>query len=93
MLNLIAICGLVDFSKALNCIDHNVIVTILSDLNIPTCALRLITSYLSNRRMCVHLNGATSKKQLIPGRGPHGSLLTEPEMLPGISTRHLMCVK
>ena len=34
------ICGLVDFSKAFNRIDHNVIVTILSDLNVPTCALR-----------------------------------------------------
>ena len=70
------ICGLVDFSKAFNRIDHNVIVTILSDLNIPTCALRLITSYLSNRRMCVRLNGATSNEQLIPGGGPQGGLLT-----------------
>jgi hypothetical protein len=39
--------GLVDFSKAFNRIDHNVIVTILSDLNVHI-ALRLITSYLSN---------------------------------------------
>ena len=29
----------VDFSKAFNRIDHNVIVTILGNLNIPTCAL------------------------------------------------------
>ena len=70
------ICGLVDFSKAFNRIDHNVIVTILSDLNIPTCALRLITSYLANRRMCVRLNGVTSKEQPIPGGGPQGGLLT-----------------
>ena len=45
--------GLVDFSKAFNRIDHNTIVTILADLNIPTCALRLIISYLSQRKMCV----------------------------------------
>ena len=70
------ICGLVDFSKAFNRIDHNVIVTILSDLNIPTCALRLITSYLANRRMCVRLNGVTSKEQPILGGGPQGGLLT-----------------
>ena len=70
------ICGLVDFSKAFNRIDHNVIVTILSDLNIPTCALRLITSYLSNRKMCVKFNGATSLEQPIPGGGPQGGLLT-----------------
>ena len=29
----------VDFSKAFNRMDHNTLVTILSDLNIPTCAL------------------------------------------------------
>ena len=68
--------GLVDFSKAFNRIDHNVIVTILSDLNIPTCALRLITSYLSNRKMCVRFHGAESAEQDIPGGGPQGGLLT-----------------
>ena len=50
--------------------------TILSDLNVPTCALRLIVSYLSNRRMCVRFNGAESKEQHIPGGGPQGGLLT-----------------
>ena len=67
--------SLVDFSKAFNRIDHNVIVTILADLNIPTCALRLITSYLSQRKMCVRYNGAESDEQDIPGGGPQGGLL------------------
>ena len=70
------VCALVDFSKAFNRIDHNVIVTILSDLNVPTCALRLVISYLSNRRMCVRYNGAISEDQAIPGGGPQGGLLT-----------------
>ena len=68
--------GLVDFSKAFNRMDHNVIITILSDLNIPTCALRLIMSYLSERKMCVRYNGAESSEQNIPGGGPQGGLLT-----------------
>ena len=68
--------GLVDFSKAFNRIDHNIIITILSDLNIPTCALRLIISYLSSRKMCVRFNGAESDEQDIPGGGPQGGLLT-----------------
>ena len=68
--------GLVDFSKAFNRIDHNVIVTILADLNIPTCALRLIISYLSDRKMCVRYNGAESDEQDKPGGGPQGGLLT-----------------
>ena len=70
------VCGLVDFSKAFNRMDHNVIVTILSDLNVPTCALRLVMSYLSNRKMCVRYNGATLDDQAIPGGGPQGGLLT-----------------
>ena len=68
--------GLVDYSKGFNCIDHNVIVTIFSDLNVPTCGLRPIMSYLSNRRMCVKFNGGESKEQYIPGGGPQGGLLT-----------------
>ena len=70
------VCALVDFSKAFNRIDHNIIVTILSDLNIPTCALRLIVSYLTNRKMCVRYKGTTSDEQTIPGGGPQGGLLT-----------------
>ena len=68
--------ALVDFSKAFNRIDHNILVTLLADLNIPTCALRLIISYLTQRKMCVRYNGAESKEQDIPGGGPQGGLLT-----------------
>ena len=68
--------GLVDFSKAFNRMEHNVLVTILSDLNIPTCALRLIISYLTQRSMCVRYNGAESAEQDTPGGGPQGGLLT-----------------
>ena len=65
-----------DFSKAFNRIDHNTIVTILSDLNVPTCAIRLVISYLSGRKMCVRYGGAESNEQCIPGGGPQGGLLT-----------------
>ena len=65
----------VDFSKAFNRMSHNKIVTILSDLNIPTCALRLIISYLSNRSMCVRFHGAISSEKSMPGGGPQGTLL------------------
>ena len=57
------LCALIDFSKAFNCIDHNNLVTPLSDLNIPTCALRLVISYLTGQRMCVRYGGATSEEQ------------------------------
>ena len=65
----------VDFSKAFNRMSHNKIVTILSDLNIPTCALRLIISYLYERTMCVRYCGAVSSDRVMPGGGPQGTLL------------------
>ena len=57
----------VDFSKAFNRMSHNTIITILADLNIPTCALRLIVSYLSRRNMM--------GLSLVKGVGPQGTLL------------------
>ena len=65
----------VDFSKAFNRMSHNIIVTILSDLNIPTCALKLIISYLSNRSLCIRYHGAVSGDRAMPGGGPQGTLL------------------
>ena len=50
--------GLVDFSMAFNRIDHNIIVTIHADLNVPTCALCPIITYLSDSKMCSLFNGA-----------------------------------
>ena len=65
----------VDFSKAFNRMSHNRIITILADLNIPTCALRLIVSYLSNRTLCIRYHGAVSCDRAMPGGGPQGTLL------------------
>ena len=69
------IAATVDFSKAFNQMSHNKIVTILSDLNIPTCALRIIISYLSNRSLCIRYHGAVSSDRDMPGGGPQGTLL------------------
>ena len=69
------IAATVDFSKAFNRMSHNKIITILSDLNIPTCALRIIISYLSNRSLCIRYHGAVSSDRDMPGGGPQGTLL------------------
>ena len=69
------IAATVDFSKAFNRMSHNKIITILSDLNIPTCALRLIISYLSERTLCIRYHGAVSSDRCMPGGGPQGTLL------------------
>ena len=66
---------LIDFSKGFNRMSPVILVTKLSDLNIPTCALRLIISYLSHRSMVTTFNGAVSSSQHLCGGGPQGSLL------------------
>ena len=36
----------IDMSKAFNRINHHILVTILHDIGVPMCALRLVISYL-----------------------------------------------
>jgi hypothetical protein len=58
---------------------HSNVLTILSDLSapaVPTCAIKLIKSYLTGRSMCVRYKGAESTFHRVPGGGPQGGLLT-----------------
>ena len=50
----------VDLAKAFNRLDHAKLLTLLFDLGVPPCALRLLKSYLSGRTMRVHLSDAIS---------------------------------
>ena len=70
------IASLIDFSKGFNRMSPVILVTLLSDLNIPTCALCLIISYLSNRSMVTIYRGAVSSPEYLCGGGPQGSLFT-----------------
>ena len=47
----------IDMSKAFDRISHPTLITILHDINVPTCAIRLLTSYLQNRTMVVNYRG------------------------------------
>ena len=55
---------------------HSDILCNLTALNVPSCAVKLIQSYLTNRSMCVRYKGATSSFEKCPGGGPQGGLLT-----------------
>ena len=69
----------VDYSKAYNRMLHSNIITTMSDLknpSIPTCAIRLIKSYLTQRSMCIRYLGVESSFEKCPGGGPQGGLLT-----------------
>ena len=52
---------LVDFSKAFNRINHNLIITRLADLGVPGWLLKIVIGFLSNRKLQVKFNGAISK--------------------------------
>ena len=66
----------VDLSKAFNRLDHGKLVTMLFDMGVPICALRLLKSYLTGRTMRVHLPDAVSSVYELWGGGPQGGLLT-----------------
>ena len=66
---------MVDFSKAFNRQDHNILITKLNDMNVPGWLLKLVIAFLSNRSMVVRYKGATSSSKPLPGGGPQGTLL------------------
>ena len=56
----------VDYSKAFNRMAHSKILCSLAALNVPTCALRLIKSYLTRRCMCIRYKGEESSFKSCP---------------------------
>ena len=55
---------------------HSDILCNLCALNVPSCAVKLIHSYLTRRSMCVRYMGAQSSFKNCPGGGLQGGLLT-----------------
>ena len=66
---------MIDFSKAFNRINHNILITKLSDIGVPAWLLNIVMAFLKDRTMVVRLNGATSSPRNLSGGGPQGTLL------------------
>ena len=66
---------MVDFSKAFNRQNHNIVITKLSDLGVPAWLLKIVMAFLTNRSMIVRFKGARSTQKSLPGGGPQGTLL------------------
>ena len=66
---------MVDFSKAFNRQDHNLLVTKLSDMGVPGWLLKIVIAFLSDRMMQVKYKGKVSGVKSLPGGGPQGTLL------------------
>ena len=66
---------MVDFSKAFNRINHNTIITILSEMGVPGWLLNLVIGFLSERELIVRYKGCSSSRKAMPGGGPQGTRL------------------
>ena len=66
---------MIDFSKAFNRQNHNILITKLSDMGVPAWLLRIVMAFLVDRTMVVRYRGATSSSKCLPGGGPQGTLL------------------
>ena len=65
----------IDFSKAFNRQNHNILMVKLSDMGVPGWLLNLVMGFLSDRVMVVRYKGSTTESKPLPGGGPQGTLL------------------
>ena len=73
---------MVDFNKAFNRQDHNLLITKLSDMGVPAWLLRVVMAFLSDRRMVVRYKGEQSSVKELPGGGPQGTRQVEAPKAP-----------
>ena len=65
----------IDFSKAFNRQNHNVLIELLSELGVPGWLLLIVMGFLENREMEVFFKGEKSGRKKLPGGGPQGTVL------------------
>ncbi|CAK1578767.1 unnamed protein product [Parnassius mnemosyne] len=64
-----------DLSKAFDCVHHDTLIRKLQHYGVKNLALKLITSYLSNRTQKVVINGKCSSGSVVSMGVPQGSIL------------------
>ena len=73
--NKIVISFFLDFSKAFDCVDHDILLEKLDGYGVRGTALKFFESYLSNREQYVSLQGTHSTTRYITKGVPQGSVL------------------
>ena len=66
---------MVDFRKAFNRQNHNILVTLLSNMGVPGWLLKLVVAFLSDRELIVKYKGCQSDRKYLPGGSPQGTRL------------------
>ena len=60
----------IDFSKAFNRVNHNILITKLSDMGVPGWLLNLVMGFLSDRELVVRYKATQTDHKPLPGGGP-----------------------
>lgn len=71
----IGVLTLLDYSKAFNCANHNIILAKLKSLGFSNLALKWISSYLTGRSQRVKTQSGYSKWKILVNGVPQGSIL------------------
>ena len=66
---------LIDYSKAFNRANHNLIITILSEMGVPGWLLKIVIGFLRDRELIVRYKGKHSSRKTMPGGTPQGTIL------------------
>ena len=66
---------MVDFSKAFNRQNHNLLITLLSDMGVPGWLLQIVIGFLSDRELILRYKNKHSQPKKLPGGGPQGTIL------------------
>ena len=66
---------MVDFAKAFNRQNHNLLIIKLSDMGVPAWLLKVVMAFLLDRKMVVTYKEKQSSTKNLPGGGPQGTRL------------------
>ena len=66
---------MIDFSKAFNRQNHNTLIQILSDMNVPSWLLKIVMAFLTDRELILRYKGKSSGRKSLPGGSPQGTRL------------------
>ena len=69
------VCILLDFAKAFDAVNHNILLKKLEHYGIRGVAQQWLRSYLSNRMQCTEVGGTQSELEIIRWGVPQGSVL------------------
>ena len=69
------VAAFIDMSKAFNRVDHNILIEDLHSMKCPSWLLKILASFLSDRKLVLEHNGVITNPRNLPAGAPAGCLL------------------